>query len=230
MEELGVGALVAVATSGPGVRPSELGPLATELAHLGAASLLLEAAPTPYPAEPFSALGALVDAPMRLALGACCSLASGRLPSILAKHATALALLRGAPVHLVVADPAALPGRLAEACTVVRALEADGPVDFAGVHYRLAGAFNEPRPAAPFLGVGALLEGPSTAEAATLVGVADYCLLPSSLPVPAAGPEGASVLEVRRPGSRARRALVLRASGAIDALLAAVEELVERSG
>jgi hypothetical protein len=106
--------------------------------------------------EPITALAGIAEC-CDLVLGAVVLLASSRLPTIVAKRATTLALLaidRAALVFRGDGQPSQV--ELLEAVKTASMMGGDGPLDFVGATIRLVDAYNEPRPDANVaLGVGA---------------------------------------------------------------------------
>ncbi len=111
---------------------------------------------------PVPALVAAAEATATLRIGALVLCNDYRHPVVTAKEAASIDVLSGGRLELglgagwmrsdyeqagIAYDP---PGtridRLAEAITVVKGLFADGPVDFAGEHYRVAGLEGTPKP------------------------------------------------------------------------------------
>jgi probable F420-dependent oxidoreductase len=113
--------------------------------------------------EPFTALAALAAATSRIRLGTLVACAPFRHPAHVAKMATAIDLVSGGRFDLGIGagwyeaefgafgfDFGSVGERfsvLEESVEVVSRLFREGPVDFDGAHYRLAGAYNRPRPA-----------------------------------------------------------------------------------
>ena len=133
--------------------------MAVRLKAVGVEALFVTASPE---LEPITALGgvALVG---DLVLGAVVPLSSERLPTIVAKRATTLALMANDRVALIFRDDEG--GREVELLEAVKAasmMSGDGPLDFVGSTIRLVGAYNEPRPdREATLGVGAWTASPS---------------------------------------------------------------------
>lgn len=164
MRSFAVGVSIAISADESGVSPSDLPLLATRLEALGVEALFVSA---DADLEPITALAAIAPV-CDLVLGAVLPLASGRLPTIVAKRATTLALLADDRVALVFRDDQAdNQVALIEAVKTASLMGESGPLDFIGSTVRLVGAFNEPRPDQPArLGVGAWTTSPTQMLAA----------------------------------------------------------------
>jgi probable F420-dependent oxidoreductase len=115
--------------------------------------------------EPFTALAALAARSERIRLGTLVACAPFRHPAHVAKMSTAIDLLSGGRFDLGIgagwyqAEFEAFGyefrptgerfSYLEESVRAIRALFGDGPVDLESPYFRLAGAYNHPRPAQP---------------------------------------------------------------------------------
>lgn len=217
-----------ISTSESGVHPRDLSSLATRLESLGVGALFVTAEPD---LEPITALSGIAKA-CDLVLGAVIPLASSRLPTIVAKRATTLALLALDRVALVFRDDGEpTQVELLEAVTTASMMGGNGPLDFVGATIRLVGAYNEPRPESHLrLGVGAWTSSPSLV-------LRDACdLLICDDPEPLEADEGDFVVVARHPialdGGTASTwngaTLVEIPGGDIDHIAAIAAQAVER--
>lgn len=190
MRAFSVGVSIRVSTGKSGVSPADLAALARSLEAIGVEALFVTAEPDLESITALAGIAPLCD----LVLGAVIPLSSARLPTIVAKRATTLALLAEDRTALVFRDDVAENQvELLEAVKAASMMAGPGPLDFVGSTIRLVGAYNEPRPAeSATLGVGAWTASPTPMLAAEC----DLLILDGPAPV---GPVGALFTITARP-------------------------------
>ena len=141
--------------------PDELRPLARKAEDLGASAITV-ADHLDDQLAPLAALMAAADATTTLRIGSMVFANDYRHPVVLAKEAATIDVLSGGRLEfglgagwmaedyrqagLRMDPPGTRVARLEEALQVVTALWDDGPVDFAGEHYRVDGLEGRPKP------------------------------------------------------------------------------------